>query len=396
MRTGEEILQSLDACVRAVFALKAGRASKEGIEFLSVGIDDTVDCIKDALKHTARQAPKPLWLIGDYGEGKSHTMRLFASIAQREQYVWVYVTHDAREQIGLHKPARLFRRILWEIRWSYPHINLSGYEWKMSCLPNYDDERFYREYLPEALSRLGKSLSTQGYHGIVVFIDEVEDCCTLWWNQHRPAYETLHSFVHSSEPYLVVCLGMTPSGLESLKSLWGMYVGRQERELLQHAIKRAIPLPHYDASYLPVIAERILTVHSVAFDWQPTIGVEEILRKIKERQGQSKHWRTVVQSIVTELEIAHQATHRYINESPEIRREVPKVTRPLSKSVIERSSIPKLKVGDRVEFTAGNFRGWKGTVRKVSENHVEIEILLRNQMRMIQSVPPHMLKRVRE
>lgn len=400
MCMGEEILQSPNACVRTIFALKAGRAPKEGIEFLSVGADDTIACIESALRKASRSASKPLWLIGNYGDGKSHTLRLLATIAERERFGWVYITHDARENVGLHKPAWMLRRILRGIKWSYPQLDLGWHEWRLNYRPSYHDDYPLRTSLPSRLSELAALFRKQKYRGIVLFIDEVEDCCNFWWNQHRPAYETLSSLVRNSERYCLICFGMTPSGLGWLQRLWSTYVNTQASKLLQDAAKNTIPLPQFDDRYLLDLAERISRVHAVAFDWTPNVRPAQIVEKIKEQYPNLAHWRTAVQSIVTELEIAHQSIYRYVSQpvyglSTLSTGSLPEASVPLRKP----ASVPtpkSVRIGDLVEITTGILRGWKGTVRNLNGNIVEVEITLRGGMRMVQRVLSDGVKRVRK
>lgn len=46
----EEILRDRSACLRALWALKAGRAPREGVRYLSVGLDGTIQKLQQAFE----------------------------------------------------------------------------------------------------------------------------------------------------------------------------------------------------------------------------------------------------------------------------------------------------------------------------------------------------------
>lgn|GEM_PF-753261 len=299
-------IEERSTCLRIIQALKAGRAPREGVRFLSVGVEELVKTMQAAFAQALQQEAQFFWLTGDYGEGKSHLLRLIAALAHEHNLVMAYVTHEKDQLVGLHKPARLLHRILWELQWGYPQLDLRPLEYFMDNPPAQD--RWVRSYLPKALKDLTNCLHRQRIGGLVVCIDEIENCRRFYWNQHYPAVETLHHLLYESEGPIVFCLGLTVSGLESLRSLWKCYVGDKATAILDEIRARAISAPALVKAHTIPLTERIFRLHSVAFDWQPTVCVDEVAEKAWRlaQSTPSGRWRVFVQSVVAQLEIAHQ------------------------------------------------------------------------------------------
>jgi len=386
------ILNDRKACIRIIQALKAGRAPREGVRFLSVGIEEIIEQLQQAFAQASQNKPRIFGLIRDYGEGKSHILRLVAALAEGHGFAWAYVVHDKDQLIGLHKPAWLFRRILWELQWGYPSLNL----WYniMTNPPYYD--RGWRYKLPEALKDLTERLHWQGYLGLVVCLDELENCRQLHWNQHGPAYETLSRLIHPSNCPLILCFGLTESGLELLEWLWRYYVGNEATELFNSIRSESLKMPSLTNEHALELAKRIFQLHASAFDWQPTVEVQKIAQHALEvaKRNSSGQWRTFVQSVVTQLEVAYQKVHLYRPSifppsppKPAVQIKLPPSVQPPT------PKLPALQVGDKVEITKGPLRGWHGIVERVKDLKAEIVLDGPNAIRVWQ--PLDALKKLR-
>ncbi len=362
------ILNDAKACLRIIQALKAGRAPREGIRFLSVGLDSTIEKLQNSFQRSSELNPQTFWLIGDYGEGKSHMLRLVASLAEENGYAWAYVVHDKEQLIGLHKPAWLFRNILWSLQWLYPPLRLTKFESLMVAPPSYWLDRRMREEFSGELLRLIAELRQQGFEGLAICIDEVENFLSLTIRQWEIAVQVLKHLHQLPNMPLLCFLGCT-------------------RNIVRDELENAIwietpPLTQEKGSQ---VAERIYHLHSVAFDWHPTVSVEEISERawMDAKTAQSGRWRTFVQSVVTQLEIAHQKEHTISN-----RKLTPLPTSVQTKPVTKVHIMPQtiktstLKVGDRVEIMKGALRGWKGTIADIRDDQAEIVLDGRNPFRL--------------
>ncbi len=296
--SSEGVLSDHAACFRVLQALKAGRAPREGIRFLSVGLDGI---IKQALRVFERAQCfewQNLWLIGDPGDGKSHLLRIITELARDNRFIWAYVVHDKDQLIGLHKPAHLLRRILWEIQWNHPSVRLERFSYWMNFQPSYREDQSMRKDLPIELQILTNALRYQDYKGLVVCLDELENCRLLHWSQVDPACETLMTLCKCEVKCpIIFCLGATPWGWEYLKNVC---------DFPQCTLQ--ITIPKLNDQIARQLADRIWQLHAAAFQWQPAISVEQVFEQAwqKANSTPSGRWRVFVQEAITVLEIAHQ------------------------------------------------------------------------------------------
>lgn len=355
------------ACLRAVWALKAGRPPREGARFLSVGMDRILDTVDSVLQRAAAgQGVSPLVVRGDYGEGKSHTLRLIAEEAYARDFAWVVVTHDRQHNLGLHKPAWLLRHILWEIRWNYPAIDLSRWDELLSWQPDYHTDRYMRTQLGRNLRYLADDLRSQGLRGLVLCLDELENY-TLLAGRQKPIFrEVLEHLTVAWEPAVVLLFAMT----------WSQGVTPISR---QH-----IYPPALDETAAVAVADRIQRLHSVAFDWQPPSSPEKLAERAWKRalSVPSGRWRIFVQIVVTLLELLHQNEHPIVRQraapaAPDTK--VPPLEgtpRPAPRAPVTppQPARPRLQVGDRVEIVGGHFSGWKGRVQAINGEQVHLVV----------------------
>ncbi|MCX2727447.1 DUF2791 family P-loop domain-containing protein [Thermomicrobium sp. 4228-Ro] len=287
----EEIPTDRHACRRALIALKAGYPPRDALRYLSVGMTGVLAEIDNVLVQAGRGARvRPLVVSGDYGEGKSHTLRLIATEAERQHFAWVVVTHDRQQNIGLHKPAWLFQHILWQLRWSYPALDLRRWDSWLHGQPDYRTDRSMRRQLRGCLAELTQSLRSQGFRGFVLCLDELENVALLAGNQRAIFGEVLRHLLDGPESHVVLVLAAT-SGL-SAAGRWGT--------LLRP--------PALDERSALILTYRIQRLHSAAFDWRPPIGPVPIFEKAWKASSAvpSGRWRTFVQSVVIHLEVLEQ------------------------------------------------------------------------------------------
>jgi len=392
----EAILQDHSACLRTLWALKAGRAPREGVRYLSVGLDGTIQKLQQVFRQAVQGRAQILWLIGDYGEGKSHLLRLVTALAEEHRFAWAYVVHDKDRDIGLHKPARLFQRILWSLQWEQPSLNLLRFHREMTSPPLYD--RWWRYELPKKLTELTEWLKAQGWQGLVICLDEVENCCQFHWNQHYPAWETLNHLHHHLNSPVLLCLAITNSGLERLEVLWRYYASNEAEVFLSSVRDNGVTMPDWTEKFALPLAGRIYQLHSVAFGWKPTISVEKVAMEASEqaKATQSGRWRTFVQAVVNALEREHQKVVAYqpvATKPPEPVFAIPKTLSTPSVPVPPKSSLPKIQPGDRVEIVRTHFRGFRGIVERVRDNELEIFLDGRTPMRI--KLPLDAVKKLR-
>jgi transcription antitermination factor NusG len=397
LKAEEEILRDRSACLRALWALKAGRAPREGVRYLSVGLDGTIQRLQQAFEQAMQGTAQILWLIGDYGEGKSHLLRLVTALAEEHGFAWAYVVHDKNQEIGLHKPARLFQRILWSLQWEHPSLNLLRFHREMTSTPLYD--RDWRYKFPRKLAELTDWLKGQGWHGLVICLDEVENCCQLHWNQHYPAWETLnHLHCRLNSPVLL-CLAITNGGLRSLEVLWCYYASNEAEAMLSNVHNNGVTMPDWSEKFALPLAEHIYRLHCTAFGWEPTVSVEEVAMEASEqaRATQSGRWRIFVQAVVNALERAHQKAivpQPVATKPPETVPAIPKTLPTLPVLVSSpKPSLPKIHPGDRVEIVRTQFRGFRGIVEAVKGDEVEIVLDGRTPMRI--KLPLDAIKKLR-
>lgn len=370
--------------MRIIQALRAGHAPREGVRFLSLGLEAIVKRMENAFEAARCNQPQILALVADYGDGKSHLLRLLAELAAAHRFAWAYIVHDKDQLVGLHKPAWFFRRILWELQWTYPAVQLHRFANFMDGNPSYRVDRQMRTELSAHLSQLATDLANQGFQGLVLCLDELENCQTLHGRQ-LPIFVDVLKKVLSLPASPVMCLlaFTTPS-------------------ISDYDFVLRLNPPPLTEQMTNALAERIWQIHARAFDWQPTLSAEEVARGAWQQTVlTSGRWRAFVQNVVRELEIAHQQTLRY--ESLPIVGRLPTTmiptpilppTPPFSKrSLLMPAKPPSLQVGDIVEVVAGPLRGWPARIERLNDEQAEVVLKGRTPIRTW--LPIKSLKRIR-
>ncbi len=325
---------------------------------------ETVDSVLQ--RAAAGQGVSPLVVRGDYGEGKSHTLRLIAEEARARDFAWVVVNHDRQQNLGLHKPAWLLRHVLWEVRWNYPDIDLSRWDELLSWQPDYHTDRYMRTQLSTYLGYLADDLRSQGLRGLVLCLDELENY-TLLAGRQKPIFrEVLEHLTIALEPAVVPLFAMT----------YGQGVPPVMGQLVYP--------PALDETIAVAVAERIQRLHSVAFDWQPPSSPRKLAERAWKRSlsAPSGRWRIFVQIVVTLLEVLHQNEYPTVPQraapaAPETkdppREETPRPA-PRVPVTPPQPARPRLQVGDWVEILGGHFSGWNGRVFSINGERVYVVV----------------------
>lgn len=385
------ILKDQFACLRILWSLKGGFPPREGIRYLSVGLEKTVNKLQSVFERVIQGIPQILWILGDYGEGKSHLLRMITSLAKENKLAWAYVVHDKDQNVGLHKPASLFRRILWELQWEFPEMDLYKFESLMIKPPRYD--RWWRQDLTRKLKDLSFFLREQKWQGLVICVDEFENFGLLHWNQLNPAFETLMNLLQSLEGPVLLCFALTNNGRETLLQRWRSKFPKVEK-LLQISDDRKISLPEWSEELSLPLAEKIYTLHSVAFNWQPSISPNDIAKIASERAKNftGSKWRVFLQTAVQVLEIEHQRTFYYQSRQQSDTQYVKPVISLNTNLQISKHS-DKIQEGDRVEIVKTSLRGFRGIVEKVIGDLAKV--ILEGRLSKSVKLPLHALKKIR-
>lgn len=91
----------------AVRTLRAGSVPDSGIEHLTVGAHDLINAISTSLSILERKkTPPPLYLNGEWGSGKTHSIRLVRALALRSGFATMGAVFNARTCPPNH-PQRL-------------------------------------------------------------------------------------------------------------------------------------------------------------------------------------------------------------------------------------------------------------------------------------------------
>lgn len=155
-------------------------------------------------------------------------------------------------------------------------------------------------------------------------------------------------------------------------------------------------MPSLSDDYAVELAQRIFQLHAMAFNWQPTIEVQQVAQCALEsaRNNSSGQWRAFVQSVVTQLEVTHQKVHQYRPSTfPSSPPEPAIQIKPPPSIQHPTLQLPSLKAGDRVEIIKGPLRGWRGIIERVKDLQAEVILDGRNAMRIWQ--PLDALKKLR-
>ncbi|MHA1794753.1 MAG: hypothetical protein ACTSUK_01470, partial [Promethearchaeota archaeon] len=237
---------------------------KNGIFYLSVGYEKINSKLQKIFKKAEKNNPQIFVITADYGEGKSHLLRFTQEFSKMFNFASVYVTHDKSQNVGFHKPGWLLRRILWELRWSYPHLNLDAYYHFMKYFPTYWEDRFTRTTLAQKLEELCDYLQNHGFHGLSLFIDEVENSALLHWSQDAIAREVIERLLHGllNETHFPLVLFLSST---SYNPYWWIF---DKYGIVTYPISSFRSELNGKKAYK--LARRIWSIHAKAFNWEPT------------------------------------------------------------------------------------------------------------------------------
>jgi hypothetical protein len=109
--------------IRAVQCLRSGLPPGEMLRHVTVGADRLLEPIEALLKSDA--VPRWIWVKGNYGEGKSHTLSLAREVALGEGFAVCHLSADATSA-ALNHPQRFLPLLLSSLE--VPGIGLRGYQ----------------------------------------------------------------------------------------------------------------------------------------------------------------------------------------------------------------------------------------------------------------------------
>jgi hypothetical protein len=150
----EKLLADPVACTRIIQDLRTGRPPRQGLLYLTVGLDRTIEELSGMFEAARGGSARFLWVTGDPGEGKSHLLGLLEELARRNRFVWAGLVHDPTRQLGLHKPGRLLREVVLRLQRHYPEVNLDGWRWLTGDGSADRADRLVREGLTDRLREL--------------------------------------------------------------------------------------------------------------------------------------------------------------------------------------------------------------------------------------------------
>ena len=254
------------------------------------------------------------------------------------------------------------RRLLWELQWSHPNLDMGPYYWQMVGRPTYALDRDTRESLPRRLGQLVSHLREQGFSGLVLVIDELESFLDLAGNQ-RPIFQYVFNNLLNSVPEnCVLAFASTTALSDTLE--W----------VFQRPLTPRFESPVLTKEHALEIAKRVSKLHATAFSWEPPVKpsdlVEYAWRKVS--LAVSGKWRAYIQMVLRQLEILEQSRHRpsapHLRPLPAVSAVInPLMTRPLAAQSIT-SGATTLLPGNTVQIMRGTLRGWHGRIESVDQD----------------------------
>jgi len=322
-------------------ALKRGGVPKEYAELLAVGRKEWLSSVKEDLEFIAEGGSKTRFLVAPYGGGKTHFLTLVSNQAIKQDFVVSYVELQSREA-PFDKFEVIFSKIIRQIityedagvnhilnKWAstFPCYEANEISSELSRIsPSLDLRNALRSYLhlasintPEALRRrqdiiawmqgdslpsyvlkeLGirnkilitnvsdilssflSLLTSMGYHGLVLLLDEAEAITSLTISKKREAAnENLRKLIDNTDDNkgLYILFATTPKfmndpskGAPSYPALWDRI--RTVMSLPQAMINnRSIimnlgPLTEHD---LYLLGQNIIYIHGISWKWSAT------------------------------------------------------------------------------------------------------------------------------
>lgn len=307
------------SAVHAILSFKAGKPPKYNVQYFTVGAMPVDRKIENVYLGALSYTPRFGLIVGDYGEGKSHMLNLCEDVARRKNFVHAYVVHNRTQDLGLHKPRNLLSRILKLIERDYPEIDRDKLHSRFYGFTKMTNGPEGRWLFARALSELSFFLLDEGYNGLAICIDEIEDCMNLHFNQFRPVYETMNYLLSELDGPIAFFFATTTAGFETLLAKWRLYVAEQDvihyepSEIYERLFANRIEMMPWSAGTGTDFCEKLIAAHSVAFDWEPPLSGSDLYEIAAERASRapSARWRAFVQNAVTALEVIHQQTYSY-------------------------------------------------------------------------------------
>jgi hypothetical protein len=110
--------------LRLLQSLRYGLPPDDAVEYLTVGYLNTLPVIERALNSNMSDGGRWMMVKGDYGEGKSHFLRVFRNLAHSLGYASCYLCADAGAS-ALNHPQRFLSTMLSTLE--LPNTSVQGY-----------------------------------------------------------------------------------------------------------------------------------------------------------------------------------------------------------------------------------------------------------------------------
>ncbi len=351
-------------CIRIISRLRAGVAPFEGMRYLSVGMESSIDEIEQCIGRINEPRASMLFIQRAYGEGKSHTLHLLNEIAVERSCASVYLSHNHMNLNSFHRPSILFQHILQTIRSQYPEIDMRPFQWELERQYNYSHDRKMREDLPKKIMDLVRHVC-KTRQGLVITLDEIENIFLLHIKSQLTAFYVLSRLVRQMQfaEGIVFVFAMT--------------------SFLAKAFAHEIGAPLLSApEFTDILAyqlyTRLHTLHATAYQWTPSPDSMARSRQIFDqvtRETRESQWRAFVQRTVHTLDIEHQNQHSLQDEQSAVPQQN-SVLPDLSGGITLDQSIPvpllarptpnRFSPGDKVYVLSGPLRDF---IVQISELH---------------------------
>ena len=350
------------AALQAVVALRNGVAPVESVASYSVGREKLLDRFQKDLAEVSRNRSRVRFLNSDLGEGKTHALSLLREIALGMDFPVSLVTLSQSE-CPLHDFLLVYSKVMWSIRtrderhrpalenifqrWLnmarekgedqapelIKHLRgqsplrdnvvsaLAAYcnatnivspnkEKQHAILDWFSAKSVYASELRtmgirtqisehdalEMLSIMAHLFKQLGYKGLCILFDEAEAIHSFSRYSFRDkAYASLLNICRSAERYpnCYFLYSTTPSFFDAYTSYWAA-----DSEIRADHIYE---LERLSSNELTTLADKILSVYCVAYNWKQPAGIEASFRKLAEA-GKDERVGDFVRGIVAFLD----------------------------------------------------------------------------------------------
>jgi hypothetical protein len=281
------------ASTRILARLRLGTAPREGVRFLSVGLDAEAARLAEGFAALAEGASQLIRVTETYGEGKSQLLDLAGELARAAGCATAHLVHDPRAEASLHRPSQLLRHLLEALAWEQPALDLGRFSAERYASYSYGRDRAMRALLPMRLAEIAAHCRGQGYAGLVFVLDELD------------SYELLHA---RSRPIAQATFEGLGLALAHVRHVGVVTAAASETALAAPVTIRLAPQPLTPALAAPLL-DRLVALHTAAHGWEPALPRRIDAAALYEqlaRAAPASRWRAFVQRVVYLLDVEHQ------------------------------------------------------------------------------------------